>query len=337
VITEKKIQDIFNTWNEAGEFSGVFSVTGANDTIFQQACGYRNRAEQLPNTPKTAFAIASGTKLFTALSVCKLIDEGKLKIEDRIWDIIPFDLKEIDKEVTIFHLLTHTSGIGDYIDEEEIEDSFDILKLYDNRPVHKWISLEFYLPMINELPPKFKPGERVGYSNAGFILLGLMIEAVSKMSYHQYVTDNIILPLNLKHTGFYRMNNLPGNTALGYVFDEAQKEYITNTLYMPIMGGSDGGLFTCASDIDTVWRAVLSDKIFSEEMRKRFFTPHGDFGLGVYLDDKDGKKIYYTVGGDFGVDFFSAYLPHVDIVVSAFGNSELNTFPMLEHIVEAMI
>ena len=177
------IENIFNDWNKSGDFSGVFSASGSDGIIFQKACGHRNKAEKLPNEINTAFAVASGTKFFTALSICKLIDGGYLLLSDRVWNLIPYDLKVISKEVTVFHLLTHTSGIGDYIDEEASSNYNDILKLYDNRPVHKWNSLNFYLPMFNELPQKFKPGERVGYSNAGFILLGLIIESVSGKTY----------------------------------------------------------------------------------------------------------------------------------------------------------
>jgi CubicO group peptidase (beta-lactamase class C family) len=325
---QQAIQEIFDSWNESGEFSGVISVSNPSGVIYQKACGYRNRAERLPNDPDTSFAIASGTKFFTALAVCQLIDSGRLRLDDRVWDILPYDLKMINKNVTVFHLLTHTSGIGDYIDEEVSSDYYDILSLYDNRPVHKWESLEFYLPMIHEQPQKFAPGARTGYSNAGFILLGLVVESVAKQPYQQYVTENIIRPLGLTRTGFYRMNQLPGNTALGYIFDEASKDYITNVLFMPIIGGSDGGLFTSAGDMITLWDAVLTDKLFSASMREQFLTPHGGFGLGVYLRSEDGRTEYHTEGGDFGVDFFSAYYPETKIIASALGNTEMNTGPL---------
>ncbi|MCL2057299.1 MAG: beta-lactamase family protein, partial [Oscillospiraceae bacterium] len=260
----------------------------------------------------------------------------RLSLSDRIWDLLPFDLMRISKDVTVFHLLTHTSGIGDYIDEETSSGYNDILKLYDNRPVHKWDTLEFYLPMFGDLPAKFKPGERTGYSNAGFILLGLVIESVSKQAYHQYITENIILPLELSHTGFYRMNSLPGNTAFGYVYDEAREEYATNVLYMPIVGGSDGGIFTSADDLAKLWKGVFSDKIFSADMRGQFLMAHGGFGLGVYIKEQGKQKVYFTVGGDFGVDFFSAYFPQTGTVVSALGNTEKNTSPLLEQLTNTL-
>jgi len=336
---KEQVQEIVDKWGEVEGFSGVISVSGDDGVIYQKAFGYRNKAEELPNTVDTAFAIASGTKLFTALAACKLIDEGKLALSDKIWNVLPYDLKEVDKDVTVEHLLTHTSGVGDYIDEEADSEYFDILKLYENHPSFKWTSLESYLPMIVDLRPKFKPGERVGYSNAGFILLGLIIESVSKMSYHEYIKENIIQPLNLNHTGFYPLNNLPKNSALGYISDDdgdGDPGTTTNILFMPIIGGSDGGIFTCADDLDTLWKAIMSDRIFSAKMRELFFTPHEDFGLGVYLDENEGKKVYFTVGGDYGVDFVSAYFPSTRIIVSALGNTEINTFPLMEKLFEVV-
>jgi len=341
-MSENIIQKIISDWNSDGAFSGVISISAPDNILYQEAFGYRNRAEELPNKLDTAFAIASGTKLFTALSICKLIDGGLLSLENRICDLIPHDLKSINKEVIVFHLLTHTSGIGDYIDEEASGDYFDILRLYENRPVHKWDSLAYYLPMFNELPQKFSPGERFGYSNAGFVLLGLVVEGVSKQAYQQYVTENIILPLGLSHTGFYRMNNLPGNTALGYLYNEARNEHETNTLYMPIIGGSDGGIFSCAVDIIKVWQAVFSNRILSKGMVEQFLTPHVFMnekercGLGVFIRQDGEKKAYYSVGGDFGVDYFSAYFPRKETIASALGNTEMNTFPLFKRLFEIL-
>ncbi|MCL2461971.1 MAG: beta-lactamase family protein [Defluviitaleaceae bacterium] len=336
------IGDIFREWNKDDAFSGVFSASGPDGAVFQSARGFRNRAEKLPNEPDTAFAIASGTKLFTALAACKLIEERRMALGDRVRDLLPFNLGLINDNVTVFHLLTHTSGIGDYIDEEASGEYLDILKLYDGRPVHKWDTLAYYLPMFRDLPAKFKPGERFGYSNAGFILLGLAIESVSGTEYHRYIKENIIDPLGLAHTGFYRTNVLPGNTALGYRYDEALQQYVTNVLYMPVIGGSDGGIFTCAGDLIKLWRAVFDDRLFSAAMRGQMFAPRVKInemtscGLGVFLKDESGKKACYTVGGDFGADFFSAYFPEKKVIASALGNTEMNTFPLFRRLFEAL-
>jgi len=339
-------EKIWNEWSDAETFSGVFSIRRDQEVIFEKSCGYRNRSESLLNNSDTAFSIASGTKLFTGLAICKLIDDGKLSLNDKLCDILNNDLGEIDKRVTIYHLLTHTSGVGDYIDEEA-EDSMEQLQaLYNKYPVYLWERLEYYLPMITILPPKFEPGARYGYSNAGFVLLGLVVEAISGIPYQQFVTDNIIKPCELKHTGYYRMDSLPENTAHGYMQDDETGQWRTNIFNLPVIGGSDGGLYTCAEDLQKVWQAIFTNAILSEEMTQEFLKPQilmdnddqeESYGLGVYIHKSDNISFYYAVGGDYGVDFFTAYFPKQKIVASALGNTELNTFPLLKAVVATLI
>ena len=327
----QNILDIWESYTDKDEFSGVFSVSDEQGVIFEKCTGFRNRSEKLANNSDTAFGIASGTKLFTGLATCKLIDEKKLSLSDKLCDILKYDLGQIDKRVTVFHLLTHTSGVGDYLDEEAPDCDEQFQALNKKYPVYLYEPLEYYLQMIAPLPPKFEPGERFGYSNAGFILLGLVIEAVSGVSYREYVHNNVIMPCELEHTGFYRADKLPANTALGYMTDGR-----TNIFSLPVLGGSDGGIYTCAKDLTKLWQAVFAGKVFSSEMLKEFMKPQSkineilSYGLGVYLYEIDGKTFYYAVGGDAGVDFFTVYLPEKKMTASALGNTEINTWQLLE-------
>jgi len=332
---KKIIEDIFNTWNEDIDFSGVFSASDAGGVLFQYAAGHRNRAEELLNTVDTAFGIASGTKLFTGLAVCKLIDEGKLSLESKLWDVLPGrDLGRIDKGVTIHQLLTHTSGVGDYIDEEAEDADAQLEALYHNYPCYLWTQMDYYLQMIAPLPPKFEPGARYAYSNAGFVLLGLVVEAVSGMPYQQYMRENVITKVGehsspLRHTGFYRMDSLPANTALGYMEDEDSGEWRTNIFSLPIIGGSDGGIYTCAADMDKLWRAIVANRILSQAMTQTLLSRQvvideedgESYGLGVYLYEDDGKLAYFAVGGDTGVGFCTAYYPKTGVAMSCFSNT----------------
>ena len=333
------IKKIWHDWNDAEIFSGVFSVRAEDRAVFEAVQGLRNRSEGLYSNIDTAFGIASGTKMFTGLAVCKLIDNGKLSFEDKLWDILPCDLGEIDKRVTVLHLLTHTSGMGDYLDEEDPLSYEKEQELNNKYPVYLWERLEHYLQMITPLPPKFEPGFRFGYSNAGFVMLGLVVEAVSGMQYQQFVKDEVIVPLKLRNTGFYRMDELPANTALGYIGDKQR----TNIFSVPIIGGPDGGLFTCAKDLDTLWRAVFSGQVLSEPMLELFLKSHVDrgdgksYGLGVYRYETNKDIAYYAVGSDFGVDFFTAYFPKLKITVSALGNTESNTFPLLKSLLSEIM
>jgi CubicO group peptidase (beta-lactamase class C family) len=327
---KKSIQDIFEKWlnGQEVEFSGLFFVSNTDGVIYQHLDGYRNKAEELPNNVDTVFGIASGTKLFTGLAVCKLIDSGKLSLEAKLADLLPYDLGQIDERVTVFHLLTHTSGVGDYIDEESDDSEVQLQELYDKYPVQLWTRLEYYLQMITPLPPKFEPGERYGYSNSGYILLGLVIEAVSGVQFQQFLQEVIFEPLNLTHTGFFRMDSLPASTALGYIHDEETDEWRTNIFSLPIVGGSDGGLFTCAGDMDKLWRSVISYDFLSVDMTNAFLKSQvtidedGEtYGLGVYQYSNDGKLAHFAVGGDSGVGFCTAYIPKTGVVMSCFSNT----------------
>ncbi|MBE0600746.1 MAG: beta-lactamase family protein [Firmicutes bacterium] len=329
----KPLQYIWNSWDGTVAFSCVFSVLDENGVVFQTSAGSRNISEQLPCTPDTAFGIASGTKLLTGIAVCKLIEAGKLHLDDSIWDILPYDLGQIDRRVTLRHLLTHTSGIGDYLDEDA--DDYDKASelLAAQYPLYLWETLSYYLPMITPLAKKFAPGERFGYSNAGFVLLGLAVEAAAKVAYQPYVTDEILTPLQLTHTGFYRMDSLPFNTALGYVENEAGG-IRTNHFKLPVIGGADGGLYSCAKDMNTLWRALMGGHILSAPMLETVLTPHvkqddeHSYGLGIYRLDRNGQTAYYIVGADAGVSFISVYFPRRKHTATILNNTEYDIFSL---------
>jgi len=346
-MMKKVIEQIFNDWlnEKEGDFSGVLSVTGTDGVIYQQSYGYRNKVEKLPNQVDTAFAIASGTKLFTGLAVCKLIDEGKLSLDDKLSDVLPYDLGRIDKEVTIFHLLTHTSGIGDYIDEDHEDIDQLLVDLYAKYPCYLWENLDYYLQMTTPLPPKFKPSERFSYSNSGFVLLGLVVEAVSGITYQKFVEDTIITPCNLTRTGFYRMDALPANTALGYIWDEDANEWRTNIFSVPILGGSDGGIFSCATDWDKLWQAIFANKILSPEMTNLFLQSHADveddssetYGLGVYQYVDGERQVYFAIGFDTGVGFLSCYFPKTQTVATAMRNfSDGDNYDLMGELIKVL-
>ena len=332
---KEKLQEIFTTWiaDETDDYSGVLSATGPDGVIYQAAYGLQNKAKALSNGLDTAFAIASGTKLFTGLAICKLIDSDKLSLDSNLGNLLPYDLGQINKNITIYQLLTHTSGVGDYIDEDAEDFDNMLAALYVKYPAHRWERLDYYLQMMTDLPPKFEPGARFSYSNSGYVLLGLVVETASGVSFQQFVQDEIIKPCGLTHTGFYRADALPPNTALGYMKNEDAGEWRVNINDLPIIGGSDGGMYSCATDMDTLWRALFDGKILSKAMTAAFLTPHitieadeeegtvESYGLGVYLFKDGDKTFYFIMGVDSGVGFFSGYYPATKTVVSAFSNT----------------
>ncbi len=306
---EKKVHEI--------DFSGVISIFGNDSIIYNHAFGFRNVGEKLPNNTETAFGIASGTKLFTALGIGKLVDRGKISLNTKMRDIDKTFRTFIDEDATILNLLTHTSGVYDYYDEEIIED-------FDNYFVEiPWFQLETptdYLPLFENKQMKCRPNQRYSYSNGGFVLLGIIIEKLAGITYRDFICNNILAPANMKRSGFFAFNGLPENTANGYKKDRRT----TNIYNLPIRGGGDGGLYTTSHDLRSFWRSLFSYKILSEDLTHEYLRTHQRFnhvkgyGCGIYkrLDD----TIYSIVGSDAGVGFNSRYMPKKNLTINTLSN-----------------
>lgn len=167
----KDIKRVIIDKAEEYNFSGVVSIFKNNTEIINESFGFRNVADGLPNEKNTKFGIASGTKLFTALGIGKLIEQQKINLNTKVMDINKDFCTFIDRHATILNLLTHTSGIYDYYDEEINSDSDDF---FVNIP---WNLLETpldYLPLFINQKPKFKPGERFSYSNGNSMMKKVM-------------------------------------------------------------------------------------------------------------------------------------------------------------------
>ena len=152
--------------------------------------------------------------------------------------------------------------------------------------------------------------------------------------------SDLIKPCGMKNTGFYRMDMIPENTAVGYIYDDNLKNFRTNIYSIPIVGASDGGIFTNEEDMFIFWDRLINKKLLSDELTDEMLSPkveaktEGDgiyYGLGVYIVMAHNQSIsYFITGGDPGIDFFSAYYPACNTVATALGNTEKNTFFLLE-------
>jgi CubicO group peptidase (beta-lactamase class C family) len=299
------------------EFSGVISVFRGASAVFNQAFGYRDRKNRLPNTTGTRFGIASGTKVFTALGVGVLIDQGLLSLGTTIRDIDRGYSGFVDGRATIQQLLTHTSGIYDYYDEEIEQD-------YDHFSVEiPWCELETpsdYYPLFQGKTMKFRPGERYSYSNGGYVFLAILIEKLTSMVYRDFIGEHVLQPANMHRSGFYAFNDLPENTANGYLEDRRT----TNIYQLPVRGGGDGGMYTTTDDLHAFWESLFSNQILSEELAEIYLSTHCTFndfvgyGCGVYkrLDN----SMFSIVGEDAGVGFDSRYLPQDQLTVNILSN-----------------
>ncbi len=320
----QKIMDEIN-------FSGILALSLNGDEYFYDG-GYRLYRESLPNNDDTLFNIASGTKWFTALSIYKLIEMNKLKLNDKVNELLdlPFQVNPI---MEVKHLLNHTSGISDYFDEEQMDDFEEI---FSQLPMYTLNRISDILPAFKDIS-YFKPGEKVKYSNGGYIILGLIIEKVSGITYQDFVTKYILNPLGITRTGAYSLDQLPPNTALGHIKNgDSFKTFIYS---IPKVTSSDGGLFMNARDCFKLWNAFFNNEILSPSLTNDFLTHHTQiednyyFGFGMTLIKENEKVVKYMLSGyDPGSQFLSWYYPEENVIMSIFANTECDLSPLVKEI-----
>jgi CubicO group peptidase (beta-lactamase class C family) len=299
------------------DFSGVISIYRDVSILYDRAFGYRDIKNKLPNLTTTKFGIASGTKLFTALGIGKLIDQGLISLETAVGELDRAYTHFIDPCATILHLLTHTSGIYDYYDEESHQD-WD--HFFVEIPWYKLETPSDYFPLFKNQPFKFKPGERFSYSNGGYVFLGMIIEKMTGRLYRDFIQEHVFQAAHMHHSGLFAMNDLPQNTANGYLLDRRR----TNIYNLPLRGGGDGGLFTTSADLHSFWNRFLANKIISKKLTDIYlstqhrFNEVDGYGCGIYkrLDD----SMYWIVGGDAGVGFDSRYLRSDQVTINILSN-----------------
>ncbi|MEA5359555.1 serine hydrolase domain-containing protein [Amycolatopsis sp., V23-08] len=295
-------------------FSGVVLVTRGDEILVSEARGFAHRGYGVENTVGTRFAIASGTKGFTALVVVGLIAEGRLTLDTRARDVLGGDLPLIDDAVTVEHLLTHTSGIGDYCDEEA------------DPPLQPLLATSAdYLAALDGFPQRSLPGTEFRYNNGAFAVLALIAERIAGRPFHDLVHERVCEPAGMTDTAFLRSDALPGRTATGYLEDGR-----TNVFSLPVVGHGDGGIYSTAPDIRRFWPAFLEGRIVPREWVGRMLRPHADrYGLGFWLPWPGGVRLE---GGDYGVTFRST---HADgVTATLISNDHRGGGPLLRQLDE---
>ncbi len=240
-------------------FAGVVRVDLPEDRGFAAAYGLADRRCGVDNTVGTRFAIASGAKAFTALTVMRQVEEGRLTLATPARSVLGDDLPLIDERVTVQHLLEHSSGIGDYFDEDAADEITDYPLTV---PVHTLATTEDYLAALDGFPQLFAPGERVKYCNGAYVVLALIAGRVSGTPFHELVETEVCGPAGLSDTAFLRSDELPAGTATGYLDVDGMR---TNVLHLPVRGSGDGGIYSTAADIATLWTALMGAGIVRAE------------------------------------------------------------------------
>ena len=298
-------------------FSGVVLIGNSNEIFFQEAYGMADKSRGLLNDINTKFNIGSCAKMFTAFAIVQLVEQGKLSFNDTIEKYVNELPAEIASRITIEHLLTHTSGLGDIFNPEYFAD-MDHVDTVDG-----------FLSYIINQPMRMEPGAYFDYSNGGYIVLGRIIEAVSGENYYSYVRNNIFIPLGMTDTDFYtKFENVP-NLALGYINtnrqplppspqdsqprpmpppDNRNAVWEDNFSTLPLIGNPSGGAYSTAGDLLKFSTALMGYALISEEysnimMTGKVNTPMGQYGYGFEVLEPGG---YHTVGHSGGAPGINA-------------------------------
>ncbi len=251
---------------KADAFSGVVLIAKDDKPIFAKAFGYADAEKKIANTIDTRFNLGSINKNFTRVAIGQLVKQGKLSFDDKLIKILPdYPNREAAAKITIGHLVNMKSGIGDIFNDKF--DATDKKTLRSNKD---------YLPLFGGDPLEFEPGANKRYSNGGYVVLGLVIEKISGMSYYDYVRENIFKAAGMANTDSYASDALPPDTAFGYTGPATGR--IRNLSGLPGRGSSAGGGYSTAADLLKFSNALRSKKLVIPD-------DHGGFteftGVGI--------------------------------------------------------
>jgi CubicO group peptidase (beta-lactamase class C family) len=240
-----------------GQFSGVVVLAKDGVPVYQSAQGLANREHAIANNLQTAFNLGSINKIFTQIAILQLTAAGKLDLDSTLAKYWPdYPNHEVARRITIRQLMRHTSGIGGNI--------FAAPSGGKRRDIR---GLRDFLPLFVNEPLQFEPGSKNSYSNAGYVVLGLLIERLSGQDYYGYVRDHIFAPAGMTRTGSFAVDSLPSNTAIGYTRGDEDAPPSApvhpNTEQLPGRGSSAGGGYSTATDLLKFVKALRERRIAS--------------------------------------------------------------------------
>lgn len=311
---EENISQLLNAYHTLGQFNGTALVTQHGKTLIHKGYGFKNVESKAANIPATIFQIGSITKQFTAAIILKLAEQEKLDLTDHLSKYFPNYPNGND--ITIHHLLTHTSGIVNYTNDVEFMKSEAVKPATENK----------MLAVFKEKPLDFAPGTQWSYSNSGYMLLGYIIEKLTKQSYEKVVRDYIFKPLQMNNSGFDFAHLDNQNKAIGY-FNISDANSIKAELVDSSVSFAAGAIYSTSADLLKWHNGILHNKILKRTSLEKGFTPFKNkYGYGWIVDSISNKRITTHAGGIFG---FSSNLSRVEqddiciILLNNTGNPKL--------------
>ena len=321
----QEINELLKQYTKQNSFNGVALVAQKGKILLEQGYGYKNATTKSLNDSNTVFQIGSITKQFTSAIILQLQEQHKLSVQDKLSKYIP-DYPNSDS-ITIENLLTHTSGIYNYTNDDA----------YMQNTSATPIKLETLISLFKNKPLDFSPGTKYNYSNSGYVLLGYIIERITGKSYFTVVKENIFKQLGMTRTGFDFKNLKNQNKAIGYL-----KLTAKNILSAPIVDSSvsyaAGSIYTTVGDLYKWDRALYTNKIIHDSSLQKAFTPYkNNYGYGWVIDSSYGKKVVMHEGGIFGFVSFIARIPSDETCIILFENEHSSGLPKIAENINSIL
>lgn len=315
---EKKMDSIIQTeFGNTNEPGGVFLITQHGKKLYQKAFGKANLELNVNMTSGNVFQIGSMTKQFTAVAILMLEQEGKLNVNDPISKYIK-DYPNGD-QITIHHLLTHTSGIKDFTKIKSLSSI-----------AQKEMKPEEMVNFFKNEPVDFAPGEKFDYNNSGYVILGYIIELASGSTYEDFIKKNIFDKAGMRHSYYASDRKVIPQRAYGY--HKKEQGFVNKTIISFSVPFSSGSLMSTADDM-LKWQQALNQNLLlnSKETQKAFqkyklnngeeFT----YGYGWHLKDLNGIPDREHGGSVFGFKSMGVYIPDEDIYVIGLSNCDCHS------------
>ena len=271
-------------------FSGAILVAKEGEIIYSGAFGFENKKKNIPNKLTTKFSLGSIGKTFTAILILQLVETGQIKLSDMIDKYLPDFPHPERSKIQIFHLLTHSSGLGNYFGHKD----------YESR-MHSLRNINDALPLVYDQKLLFQPGEKFHYSNSGMLILGAIIEKVSGISYKEFLKKQILIPVGMNNSGIFYSEEVVANRAIGYSKIEEDNYKVETKREFPAF--SDGGLYSTVEDMLKYDRALYNDKLLNKKTKEMMFSktgPNNKYSLGWEIGSFMGEKFVGHVGGCYG-------------------------------------
>jgi len=319
-----RIDALVSRYEKYGYLNGAVLVAERGEIIYEKGVGYANMESRTPNTPRTKFGIASLTKQFTAVLVLQRVAEGKIRLEARITEYLPWYRKDTGGRMTVEQLLRHTSGLPPDFDFPEFSDSEAASQHYEPQA---------FAEKFCQQNLQFDPGTKWQYSNCGYDLLGLILEEVTGKSFDELLQERLLNPLGMNDTGMDGNDLTQKGGASGYV-RHAGPRYVPGPYEDRGHIFSAGAMYSSVEDLFR-WSLALSDRGWlPKEIRDQIFRPGiHDWGYGWFVTkiqpgEPGAGGTMEEMRGDLPGNFFSWILryPECDGVIvvlrNAYGSTE---------------